>query len=231
MKSEYEGKHVAVTGATGGLGRAVVTALLENGAVCHLPLFETAEPADWDAYRGAHVSLGVELGDESAVQSFYQSLPPLWASIHLVGGFAMSPVADTTLADFNRMHRLNAQTCFLCCREAVLAMRKREGGGRIVNVTARPVLQPVGGMLAYTASKAAVAAITRALAAELEPENILVNAIVPSIIDTPANRAAMPEADFGFRPKPSQIAENILFLASPQNSLSSGSLVPVYGRS
>ena len=108
-------------------------------------------------------------------------------------------------------------------------MRRAGGGGRIVNVAARPVLVPTGGMLAYVAAKAGVAAITQALAAELLAENILVNAVVPSIIDTAANRAAMPNADHGSWPTPAQIAQTIAFLSSSENGLTTGTLVPVYG--
>ena len=128
------------------------------------------------------------------------------------------------------MWRLNTLTCFLACREAVRAMRAAGAGGRLVNVAARPVLQPAADMTAYVAAKAGVAALTQALAVELAADRILVNAVVPSIIDTPANRAAMPRADYASWPKPAQIAETIAFLASEANGLTSGALVPVYGR-
>ena len=127
------------------------------------------------------------------------------------------------------MFELNAVSAFLCCREAVRCMR-RGGGGRIVNVAARPALSPTGGMIAYTTAKAAVASLTQCLAAEVVDAGILVNAVLPSIIDTPANRAAMPDADFASWPKPAELAEAIAFLAGPQNRLTSGALVPVYGR-
>jgi NAD(P)-dependent dehydrogenase (short-subunit alcohol dehydrogenase family) len=143
----------------------------------------------------------------------------------------MAPVAETTLDDFRKMTELNGTTCFLCCRESVRAMRRSDGAGRIVNVTARPVLEPTSGMLAYTASKAMVAAITRAIDAETRSEGILANAVVPSIIDTPANRAAMPDADHERWPKPAQIAATIAHIASPANALTGGALIPVYGRS
>jgi NAD(P)-dependent dehydrogenase (short-subunit alcohol dehydrogenase family) len=103
--------------------------------------------------------------------------------------------------------------------------------GRIVNVAARPVLVPTAQIAAYSASKAAVAALTLSLAEELSASSIWVNAIVPSIIDTKANRSAMPDADHSAWPKPDQIAETVAFLASPQNSVIRGGLVPVYGKS
>jgi NAD(P)-dependent dehydrogenase (short-subunit alcohol dehydrogenase family) len=108
---------------------------------------------------------------------------------------------------------------------------KQRGGGRIVNVAARTVLEPVGGKVAYSAAKAGVAALTQGLAAEVLGDGILVNAILPSTIDTPANRQAMPQADFARWATPVQIAETVAFLASPENALTTGTLVPVYGRS
>jgi NAD(P)-dependent dehydrogenase (short-subunit alcohol dehydrogenase family) len=172
----------------------------------------------------------ISLDDEAHVAAFYDAVPELWASIHLVGGFAMAKLAETSLADFEKQWRLNTVTCFLGCREAVKAIRKTGKGGRIVNVGARPVIAPAPGMIAYVTSKAGVAALTQSLAPELVGENILINAVLPSTIDTPANRTSMPKADHDSWPKPAQIAETIAFLASPQNTLTTGTLVPVFGR-
>ena len=110
--------------------------------------------------------------------------------------------------------------------------RAANGGGRIVNISARPALEPRlgAGSVAYTASKAAVAALTQSLAAEVLHENILVNAIAPSMIDTDANRKAMPRADYSLWPKPAEIAAIICNLAAPSNRLTSGAVIPVYGR-
>jgi NAD(P)-dependent dehydrogenase (short-subunit alcohol dehydrogenase family) len=125
---------------------------------------------------------------------------------------------------------MNLVTAFLCSRGAVNAMT--DHGGRIVNVAARPALEPRSGagMAAYTASKAAVVAFTIALAEEVAKLGILVNAVAPSIMDTPANRAAMPKADHAAWPKVEEVAATILFLASPQNAVTRGAIVPVYGR-
>ena len=109
-------------------------------------------------------------------------------------------------------------------------MRRDAGGGRLVNVGARPAVEPAGGMIAYTTSKAAVTSMTQCLAKELLEESILVNAVLPSIMDTPANRAAMPDADFDAWPSVEAVAETIAWLASPENTLTTGALVPVYGR-
>jgi len=121
----------------------------------------------------------------------------------------------------------------LCCAAAVRALRRSGQGGRIVNVAARPALEPrlAAGMAAYGASKAAVAALTQALAEEVAGDGILVNAIAPSIIDTPANRAAMPKAKHDAWPKVDEIAATIAFLASPLNRVTRGAIVPVYGKS
>lgn len=227
----FADRHVVVTGASGGLGGAVVERLVAEGATVHAPLVEQERPAHatWLAHAQVVATPGVDLGDERDAMAYFAAVEGLWGSIHLVGGYAMAPITETTLADFDRMMTLNARSCFLACREAVRAMRG--AGGRIVNVAARPALAPVGGMIAYAASKAAVASITQSLAVELAGERILVNAIVPSIIDTPANRKSMPDADFDAWPKPAELAAAITFLASPDNALTSGALVPVYGRS
>lgn len=223
--------HVVVTGATGALGAGVVEVLLARGATIHMPIVEAELPsrAAWRSDPRVHAAPKVSLDDEAQVSAFYASLPELWASIHLVGGFAMAKVADTSLADFEKQWRLNTVTCFLACREAVKAIRRTGKGGRIVNVAARPVLQPTAGMLAYVTSKAGVAALTQALAAEVLADSILVNAVLPSTIDTPANRASMPDADHASWPTPAELAETIAFLSSPQNALTTGALVPVYG--
>jgi NAD(P)-dependent dehydrogenase (short-subunit alcohol dehydrogenase family) len=229
MSGELAGRHVVVTGAAGALGGAVVDVLAEAGARCHLPV-RGAAPAALAGRPALEVAPDIDLGDEAAVTAFYAGLPALWASVHLAGGFAMAPVVDTSLADFSAQLALNAATSFLCCREAVRAMRRGGAGGRIVNVAARPVVTPAGGMLAYATAKGAVAVLTRCLAVEVVGDGILVNAVVPSLIDTPANRRAMPDADFAAWPRPAELAAAIRFLVSPHNALTSGALVPVYGR-
>jgi NAD(P)-dependent dehydrogenase (short-subunit alcohol dehydrogenase family) len=177
----------------------------------------------------------IQLADEAAVASLYDPLPSLWASVHIAGGFAMTPIADTAKADLMRQIDMNLVSAFLCCRAAVGAIRRGgEGdGGRIVNVAARPALEPRtgAGMVAYTVAKSGVAALTMALAEEVAPQGIWVNAVAPSIMDTPANRAAMPNADYAKWPKVEEVAASILFLASPENRVSRGAVVPVYGRS
>jgi len=235
----FAGAHVVVTGGTGALGSAVVGALRAAGAVCHVTNFVAAELATY-AHRGdagVHVTTGVDLADEASVQRFYAALPPLWASIHLAGGFAMASVAETSAADFEAQFRMNALSCFLCSKAAIGAIRARGGpgpggatGGRIVNVSARPALEPRlgAGMVAYTASKAAVAALTQALGEETASEEIWVNAVAPSTLDTPANRAAMPDAPHDRWVAPAALAELIAFLAAPDNRATRGAVIPVY---
>lgn len=212
MTTSLAGRHIAVTGGHGGLGVGVVAVLEAHGATVHVP------------------AMTVKLDEEASATAWYAGLPALWASVHLVGGFAMKPFADTTLAELEGQWRINTATCFLACREAVRSFRRAGGGGRIVNVASRPAVSPVAGMAAYASAKAAVVSLTQSLAAEVVAEGILVNAIVPSTIDTPANRAAMPSADHTAWPTPAQIGETIAFLTSPANALTTGALVPVYGR-
>jgi len=232
---DYRDRQVVVTGGTGALGGAVVAALIEAGAVCHIPYIDAGELERFSLRTHARVALAVkvDLSDESAVRKFYEGLPPLWASIHLAGGFGMSAVAKTTKADLTKQLEMNFVTAFLCCAAAVRSMERTGAGGRIVNVATRPALEwrTGAGMAAYTASKAAVAALTVALAEEAVKHGILVNAIAPSTMDTPANRKAMPDADPAGWAKVEDVTATILFLASPENRVTRGAVVPVYGRS
>jgi NAD(P)-dependent dehydrogenase (short-subunit alcohol dehydrogenase family) len=227
MTPSFSGQHVVVTGGDGVLGTAVVDALVAAGAECYLPVLGAAEA---NGRTGVHAIGRVDLSDEPAVERYFAGLPPIAASIHLAGGFAAKPIAETSRVDLDKQLSINFFTTFFCCREAIKAMRKT-GGGRIVNVAARVVEKPAGGMSAYVVAKSAVAALTRALAEEVHDDGILINAIMPSIIDTPSNRKSMPKSDFDDWPKPTELARSILWLASTENALTSGALVPVYGRS
>ncbi len=232
---DYHDRHVVVTGGTGALGTAVVGALVEAGAICHVPWIHEREAQQFRLREHARVKLvgNIELSDEAAVARFYEPLPSLWASIHLAGGFAMGPFVAARKADLMQQIDMNLVSCLLCCRAAVNAMTRGGQGGRIVNVTARPALEPRtgSGVVAYATAKAGVAALTTALAEEVVRDGILVNAVAPSIMDTPTNRAAMPKADHAAWPKVEEVAATILFLASPENRVTRGAVVPVYGRS
>ncbi|MBL8956771.1 MAG: SDR family oxidoreductase [Myxococcaceae bacterium] len=203
-----KGKNVVITGAFGALGTAVRAAFEQVGATLHTP------PAEL-----------LDLTDEAGVVKYYASLPPLWASVHLAGGYATSPFTETSLAEMKRQWDMNFVTAFLCSREAV-----KRGASRIVNTVSRVVAEPVGGAVAYSTSKAALVTLTQSLAVELRPKGVLVNAVAPSIMDTPANRKAMPDADPAKWPKTAEVAKAIVFLASEENALTSGAVLPVYGQ-
>jgi NAD(P)-dependent dehydrogenase (short-subunit alcohol dehydrogenase family) len=235
----FESLHVVVTGGAGALGTAVCRQLLLGGAEVHVPTIDDAEAERFALRREARITVraGVDLTDEVHVERFYAQLPGLFASIHIAGGFAGGTLLDTSPTVARKMLSMNAMSAFLCSREAVRRIRSGgtpdapPPGGRLVNVSAKPALVPSGGVAAYAMSKAAVAALTTSLAEELKEEGIWVNAVVPSIMDTSANRAAMPNADFDRWPKVDEVASTILFLASPLNTATRGALVPVYGRS
>jgi NAD(P)-dependent dehydrogenase (short-subunit alcohol dehydrogenase family) len=231
----HQDRHVVVTGATGALGAAVLDALLLAGAKCHVP-YRGQQSLHGFAHReDPRVSLVevVDLADEPAVARYYEELPGLWASIHIAGGFAAAPIADSDKVLLMGQLETNLVSAYVCSRSAALALRRLATGGRIVNVAARQALEPRlgSGSVAYTIAKAGVAALTTSLGAELAKEGILVNAVAPSIMDTPANRQAMPKADFASWPTVADVAATILFLASPENTVTRGAVVPVYGRS
>ena len=230
---DFSGRHVVVTGGTGALGSAVVGSLLGMGATCTVPYRHETEAQRFPHRGDPNVRLMAvsDLADETAIAKVYAGVTP-WASIHIAGGFAMGKVADTDKAALMAQIDGNLVSCFLCCRAAVNAMLAA-GGGRIVNVAARPALEwrSGAGMTAYTISKSGVAALTVALAEEVAKDGILVNAVAPSIMDTPANRSAMPKADHALWPKGAEVAASIVFLASPDNRVTRGAVVPVYGKS
>jgi NAD(P)-dependent dehydrogenase (short-subunit alcohol dehydrogenase family) len=231
---DFSGKHAVVTGGTGALGTAVVGALLSGGASCTIPYVHDAEAQRFPHSGRKEISLikVTDLSDEGEVgKVFGKASGALWASIHIAGGFAADKIVDTDKAALMAQIDSNLVSCFLCCRAAVKAMQA--AGGRIVTVAARPALEPRSGagMTAYTIAKSGVAALTMALAEEVAKDGILVNAVAPSIMDTAANRKAMPKANFDAWPKVEEVAATIAFLASPDNRVTRGAIVPVYGKS
>ncbi len=231
---DYQDRHVIVTGGTGALGTAVVGALLKVGAVCHVPYRSESEAKHFPHADNGKVSLVPlrDLAEEAAVTAFYGGYNQLWASIHLAGGFAQSPITKSDKALLLEQLTTNLLSAYVCSRAAIAAFARTGTGGRIVNVAARQALEPRLGAnaTAYSAAKAGVAALTIALGQEVAKDGVLVNAVAPSIMDTPANRESMPKADYDAWPKTEEVAAVIAFLASPDNRVIRGTVVPVYGK-
>jgi NAD(P)-dependent dehydrogenase (short-subunit alcohol dehydrogenase family) len=230
--SNFSNRNVVITGGTGALGAAVVGALLDAGARCIVPYRDERDAGGFAHRDNKRVTLVAvkDLADEADVATLYEGVTPLWASIHIAGGYLWGPIADTDKAALLKQINMNVVSSFLCCRAAIKAMGN--SGGRIVNVAARQALEWRLGasQSAYGLSKAAVAAMTAALAEEVAKDGILVNAVAPSIMDTATNRKDMPKADFDKWPKVEEVAQTILFLASPDNRVTRGAIVPVYGK-
>jgi len=221
-------KIAVITGGTGALGKAVVKRLLEEDVACHVT-WKFEKELETFEHRDQVTLHRIDCADERSVTAFYDRLHRIDTSIHLVGGFATAAATETTAANLLAMFELNVVTAFICSREAIKKMRGR-GVGRIVNVAARPAVLPTGGMVAFSTAKAAVAAMTTSLAEEFRSDGLCINAIVPSIIDTPARRAAMPDHDHSTWPKPDEVAAAVAFLAGDASAVTSGVLLPVYGR-
>jgi NAD(P)-dependent dehydrogenase (short-subunit alcohol dehydrogenase family) len=222
-------KVIVVTGALGALGQVVTDLALASGAkvasVDHAP---TQVPATSNQLELGGVDLTDAAAAKKAIDHAAAHFGRLDALINIAGGFAFETVADGDPKTWQRMYALNVTTTLNATRSAIPHLIL-SGAGRIINVGALGAVQAGAGMGAYAASKAGVHRLTEALAAEYKGR-ITVNAVLPSIIDTPANRAGMPGADHASWPKPAEIAEAIGFLASAENSLTSGALVSVYGR-
>jgi NAD(P)-dependent dehydrogenase (short-subunit alcohol dehydrogenase family) len=218
---------VLVAGGTGHLGVAVVRELVASG-------YEVAATCIVEAERERLASEPVELieadlFDPAAADAAVAAVSELEAAVNLVGGFADGPLVHETDPDqFARLMRLNVTPAFLVARAAVPRLLER-GGGAFVGVSARTALRPYPGAAAYSTSKAAVLALIQALDVEYRREGIRCNAILPSVIDTPANREAMPDADHSKWVAPEQIAKVIRFLVSDDSAPISGAAVPVYG--
>ncbi|HYU62126.1 MAG TPA: SDR family NAD(P)-dependent oxidoreductase [Solirubrobacterales bacterium] len=227
---------IVVTGGTGALGSAVVAELLSSAARVVATWVVEAERdriagelGDRELLELVEADLLAEGGADAAIEAA-AAQPPLTAIVNLVGGFAAGGRVHEAPADeIERMLELNVMTAFRTCRAALPAMLD-QGGGSIVCVGAKAALEPFSGASGYITSKAAVIAFVRALAVEYRDDGIRANAVLPSVIDTPANRAQMPDADHSTWVPPVQIARVIRFLCSADSAPTSGAAIPVYGR-
>ena len=221
---------VLVTGGTGGLGAAVTKAFLDDGWRVVVPWIAERELERVEAHDRLEL-VRADLFDPDAVAGAVQSAgPSLRAAVNLVGGFAEhGRVHETPIETFEEQLRLNLRPTYLVCA-AVLPTLLHAGGGAIVCVSSRSALRPFPGAAGYVVSKSAVLALVDALDAEYRKDRIRVNAVLPSVIDTPFNRSSMPDADFDTWVAPEQIARVIRFLCSDDASVTSGAHLPVYGR-
>jgi NAD(P)-dependent dehydrogenase (short-subunit alcohol dehydrogenase family) len=229
MAGRFTGKNVLVAGGTGGLGRAVTLAFLEESANVIVTYRRQEELGGLGKADGNPI----DVTDETAVRRLTEGLVAKHGRIDVlvnaVGGYAGgAPLWETDSKVLDQMLSLNVRAGYILCRAIVPVMVKQKSGS-IVNVSARLAVDHAAGAAAYAASKAAAVAMIDSLAADLKGTGVRANSILPSIIDTEANRNAMPKADFSKWPKPADIAQVILFLCSDDARLIHGASVPVYG--
>jgi len=223
-----------VTGGTGGLGSAVVARLLDDGWRVVVPWVVESELERVSEREGLEL-INADLFDRDAVGKVVslgaaEAGAPLRGLVNLVGGFAAGPrIDETPIEDFEKQFRLNLRPTYLMVQAAVRPMIE-SGGGSIVCVSTRAAVQPFKGAAGYISSKAAVLAFSNAVAVEYREDGIRCNTILPSVIDTPGNRASMPNADFDKWVKPAAIAGVIAHLLGPDSAPTSGAAIPVYGR-
>ena len=224
-----DGKVIVVTGALGALGSVVVdTALARSAKVASVDHAPTQVPARQNQFELGGVDLTDAAAAKKAIDAAALHFGKLDALINIAGGFSFETVAEGDPRTWQRMYALNVTTALNASRAAIPHLIA-SGAGRIVNVGALGAQQASAGMGPYAASKAGVHRLTEALAAEYKGK-ITVNAVLPSIIDTSANRASMPKADFSKWVRPNELADVILFLASDAASAVTGALLPVSGR-
>ncbi|HUA29431.1 MAG TPA: SDR family oxidoreductase [Streptosporangiaceae bacterium] len=220
----FDGRPVLVFGASGALGAGVAAALAEAGASV-IGVDRAKPPAeralDGVAYREA------DAGDEDAVRALFDSMPAPWAVLNTVGGYAAQrSLADLDLAELAGQVSLNLVTAAVITKHALRVMQP-VGRGRIVHTASRSGVVTAGSGFAYSVSKAGVLHLVSMAADEVRGSGITVNCVVPSFIDTPANRAAIPNADYSAWPKVPDIAQTFVYLASPGSGLVNGAAIPV----
>jgi NAD(P)-dependent dehydrogenase (short-subunit alcohol dehydrogenase family) len=220
---------VLISGGTGGLGSAVTKTLLEAGWRVVVPYHAEHDLERVTEHKRLEL-VKADLFDPSAAAAVVERASgKLGALVNLVGGFASGGrVHETPVETFEQQFRLNLRATYLLCQAAL--PRLIDGGGTIVCVSTRAALRPFAGAAGYIASKAALLAFVDALAVEYTGDGVRTNAILPSIIDTPAARAAQPDADHSRWVAPEEIARVIRFLCSEDSSAVSGAHIPVYGR-
>jgi NAD(P)-dependent dehydrogenase (short-subunit alcohol dehydrogenase family) len=231
----FEGRVAIITGGTGALGQAITRRLLADGAVACVPYAVAAEAdvlrgAVADADRPRLHAAPSDVADPSAFGAFVADAlgrhRRIDVLVNAVGGFAGGTVASTTPELWQQMLTLNLTTTYVACH-AVLPAMLEAARGRIINIGSRAVVPPAGGFTAYTVAKTGVLALTQALAQEVRSRGITVNAVLPSTMDTPANRAAMPDADRSGWVSVDSVAEVVAFLASDSAREVTGGLIPV----
>lgn len=234
--TRFKGRTVAVTGAAGNLGRAVAGRFAREGASLVIIDVDAERAAGLaEELPGDHLGVAVDLLDEAAVKAAVADaagrLGTIDVAVALAGGFAMGPaVHETEAAAWERMHRLNLGT-LLPLLAAVTPGMIAQGSGRVVTVGAHAALKGMPGMGAYCAAKSAVMRVTESAAAELRGHGINVNCVLPTILDTPQNRSAMPKADPSKWVAPDDLAAVIAFLCSDDARAVHGALLPVTGLS
>jgi NAD(P)-dependent dehydrogenase (short-subunit alcohol dehydrogenase family) len=230
------GRVAIVTGGTGALGQAITTALLDAGAAgVAIPFAVPEERAALETrltaeQRGRLLAAAADVTDEGAMGTFVGATRDRFGRVdglvNAVGGFAGGDLVSTPLPEWERMMKLNLTSAVIACR-AVLPGMIAGGGGRIVNIASRAVLPPQGGFIAYTVSKAAVVTLTQALAHEVRAKGVTVNAVLPSTMDTPANRRAMPDADRSGWVGTADVAHVVAFLLSDRAAAVTGASLTV----
>jgi NAD(P)-dependent dehydrogenase (short-subunit alcohol dehydrogenase family) len=214
---------ILITGGAGALGQTVVPAFVSTGASV---ILGDLNPVQVPGVTALKADFTDQTQVRALVDQVIRTSGRLDALINLVGGFATGRVVETDVSLWQRMLNMNLTSAFLLS-QAVLPSMLQRGHGRIVHVAARAALEPFAGAAAYIVSKAGLVGLIRTLASELEGSGVTVNAVLPSTIDTPANRRAMPAADPSKWARPDSIAQTLTFLASDAASQTNGALIPI----
>jgi NAD(P)-dependent dehydrogenase (short-subunit alcohol dehydrogenase family) len=226
---EMQGKVAIVTGGAGAIGAAVVRKLLDEGATV-VVADRTSRESTEERLSYVETDVTVDESVRAMVARVVADHGAVHALFNVAGGFKYGPVIEELdVADWESMMNLNLKSVFLCMKH-VLPTMKRQGYGRIVSVAARSGLKGDVMVAPYAASKAGVILLTQTAAEESKAYGVTVNAVLPSVVDTPANRASMPDADFDAWVAPSDLAEVMVFLASERARAVTGAALPVYHR-